>query len=196
MIDRKAEKNYADFIELPRKPDSNKQAFTHDEVTALWDLHEKLPIANYILLMIYTGMALGELQNVKRENIDFEKWVIRDVGTKNALRKKTPIFIANVVRPILKDLYETSAGFDRLLNMGEGTFYESYYDALRQASCRRLTPHCCRHTTATALAEAGVQPAIIKTIMRHSNYQTTTEYTHIDESKMIEALDLMLPRKI
>ena len=76
--------------------------------------------------------------------------------------------------------------------MNEPLFYESFYSTLQRAGCRRLPPICCRHTTATALAEAGVHPSVIKQIMRHRNYATTLNYTHIDIQPMLDALTLLL----
>lgn len=192
VVDGRADKNYADFIELPSMPKSKKDAFTAAEVKALWADYKTSPFTGYILLMIYTGMALGELQNVKRSNIKLQERQIIDVGTKNALRNSTPIFLADIIIPVVQHLYMLSASSEKLLNMNEDNFYAAYYATLERAGCRRLTPHCCRHTTATALAEAGIQPAIIKTIMRHSNYQTTTGYTHIDTQTMVNALNTML----
>ena len=54
---------------------------------------------------------------------------------------------------------------------------------------RPLTPHCCRHTCATALAEDDVAPAIIKEILGHTNYQTTLGYTHISLAAKLEAVN-------
>jgi hypothetical protein len=50
------------------------------------------------------------------------------------------------------------------------------------------TIHECRHTTATALAKAGAQPAVIAEIMRHTSYSQTLEYAHIDRETKIKAI--------
>jgi integrase len=192
VIDGRAAKNYAEYIDLPQTEKPQKDAFNLEEVNSLWGIYELDIFAGYILLMIYTGMALGELQNVKREYVDLDKHMIHNVGTKNELRKRTPIFVCSLIEPVLLALYEKSSDSERLLNHNEDVFYKKYYEVLESAKCRKLTPHCCRHTTATALAQADVHPAIIKTIMRHSKYQTTTEYTHIDADAMVKALDKIL----
>jgi integrase len=193
VIDGRAEKNYAEYIDLPPKSSPVKDAFTAEEIIRLWERYETNQFVGFILLMIYTGMAFGELRNVRCSNIDFIGHVIKDVGTKNELRKKTPIFICPYIEPVLRALYDAVNGQGRLLSMGENSFYEQYYTALDHSGCRRLTPHCCRHTTATALAQSDVHPAVIKTIMRHSKYQTTTEYTHINADAMASALGKIHP---
>ena len=62
--------NRAKFIRLPKG--SNKKAknvFTSYEIEKLWNNIETQWV-DYILIMIYTGMRIGELANLKKENID------------------------------------------------------------------------------------------------------------------------------
>ena len=53
------------------------------------------------------------------------------------------------------------------------------------------TPHCCRHTCVSMLAEAGVDQTIIKKIVGHSGAMTLTErvYTHLDILVLIDAIN-------
>lgn len=51
-------------------------------------------------------------------------------------------------------------------------------------------PHDCRHTTATALANAGVESMLVKLILGHSNSDITDRvYTHKTHKQLIEAVD-------
>ena len=53
------------------------------------------------------------------------------------------------------------------------------------------TPHCCRHTCVSMLAEAGVDQTIIKKIVGHSGAMTLTEkvYTHFDIKELVDAIN-------
>ena len=53
------------------------------------------------------------------------------------------------------------------------------------------TPHCCRHTCISMLAEAGVNQTIIKKIVGHSGAMTLTEkvYTHFDVKELVDAIN-------
>lgn len=53
------------------------------------------------------------------------------------------------------------------------------------------TPHCCRHTCISLLAEAGVTQSIIKMVVGHSRAMTLTEkvYTHFDMKALVEAIN-------
>ena len=55
------------------------------------------------------------------------------------------------------------------------------------------TPHCCRHTCISLLAEAGVSPTYSKMIVGHKGAMTMTEkvYTHIDMKILIDAVNQM-----
>lgn len=53
------------------------------------------------------------------------------------------------------------------------------------------TPHCCRHTCISMLAEAGINQTIIKKIAGHSGAMTLTEkvYTHFDIKELVDAIN-------
>ena len=55
------------------------------------------------------------------------------------------------------------------------------------------TPHCCRHTCISMLADAHVDQTIIKKIVGHSGAMTLTErvYTHLDVQELVQAINLI-----
>ena len=55
------------------------------------------------------------------------------------------------------------------------------------------TPHCCRHTCISLLADAHVDQTIIKKIVGHSGAMTLTEkvYTHMDVNELIKAINMI-----
>jgi integrase len=56
------------------------------------------------------------------------------------------------------------------------------------------TIHETRHTTATLLLEAGVDPAIIVQIIGHSSIITTRSYQHVRTGPALHALDMVAER--
>lgn len=181
------DKNYAQYIKLPPKQQSTKDAFTADERKKLWQDYEAgNAFTGYILLMIYTGMRYGEISTIRIENVNLpERYMIGGIKTEKGRSRRIPI--CEKVYPIVAQLIE--AGGEKLLDMHEKSFYTRFSDALVRLNIRPLSPHCCRHTCATALAEAGVQPAIIQQIMGHEDYSTTMQYTHIQTDAMMEAIN-------
>lgn len=55
------------------------------------------------------------------------------------------------------------------------------------------TPHCCRHTCISMLADAHVDQTTIKKIVGHSGAMTLTEkvYTHMDIGELVKAINLI-----
>lgn len=59
---------------------------------------------------------------------------------------------------------------------------------------RLFTIHEARHTTATLLLEAGVDPTVIVAIMGHSDILTTRGYQHVRTDRAMEALEKVAAR--
>ena len=69
-------------------------------------------------------------------------------------------------------------------------FYKQYKSAFASSGVRYLPPHCCRHTTATALVLAGVDHKIVQDILGHSSFSVTADnYVHIPMKKKIAAVN-------
>lgn len=74
--------------------------------------------------------------------------------------------------------------------MHEKVFYNTFYATLERLSIIKLALHCCRHTKATALANADVAPAVIIAILGQEDYTTTLKnYTHIKLHEMLDAVN-------
>ena len=183
-----SEKTFAQYIKLPPEPTPDKVPFTEDEVRKLWDDYKAgNAFTGAILIMIYTGMRYGELVNVRPEDIHLDEGYMKG-GIKTAAGKAGEILIIDEIKPIVKQLMMD----EQLKEFSNVTFAKKFNKALERAGCAKHTPHECRHTTATLLAKKGVQPAIIQSIMRHTKYSQSAEYTHIDRQTKIDALNTMI----
>lgn len=180
-------KNYAAFVKLPPLPKSNRSIFTDENISSLWeDYNAGNDFTGYILIMIYTGMRLGELKILKKENVFLEdNYLIGGIKTEAGIDRR--IAINTKIKPIIEKFYKLRKV--KLLEMNENNFYERYYETLDKLKIPKLTPHCCRHTFATLMAQSGAQPAIIKALAGHENYSTTLQYTHIQLEEMLNAIN-------
>lgn len=66
--------------------------------------------------------------------------------------------------------------------------YEAWDDALARAELPDVPLHAARHTTATLLLEAGVDPMVIAQILGHVSILTTQQYAHVDQTLARQAL--------
>lgn len=189
LPDQFVSSNLADFLILPDKNEKKQDAFTDEEVLKLWKHYaDGNWWTGYILLMCYTGMMPGELMAARKDMVDLKAKTITGAGLKTKTRQDTPIVLADAILPVLEDLMAHTEG-DKLIRINKDRFYVVYYKTVEAAGVRRLRPYDCRHTAATALAKEGIPPSVIQKIMRHSNFQTTTRYIHIDTDPMHDAVN-------
>ena len=180
-----ANTNYASYIKLPPKEKPHKVPFTEDEIKALWkDYEAGNDFTGAILIMIHTGMRYGEISTIDPENIHLEDSYLLG-GIKSEAGKAGEILLLEEIKPIIKALMIPK---NTLGAMSDTTFRKKFDATLKRCGCHEHTIHECRHTCATLLAKAGVQPAIITEIMRHTSYGQTLEYTHIDRKTKLDAL--------
>ena len=99
--------------------------------------------------------------------------------------------------PYYKAWYESCPECEYLLHTEAGkhfeyrNYYDSYFKPLMEQLGINRTPHCCRHTCISMLAEAGINQTIIKKIAGHSGAMTLTEkvYTHFDIKELVDAIN-------
>lgn len=173
------------YIDIPPVTKPSKTPFAKDEIIALKKAYESGDDwAGIILIMIYTGMRYGEISTIKPENIHIEDHYMMG-GIKTEAGRSGEILIVPEIEPIVEKLMLPK---NQAHGVSDTTFRKKFAATLKAAGCREHSTHECRHTTATLLAEAGIQPAIIKEIMRHENYQQTLAYTHIDRKTRLDAI--------
>ena len=186
-----ANKDIPTFITLPRLEESEKIPFSETEQAAIWKAYEAGDLrAAAPLLMIYTGMMPGEAMQLKVDQIDMERRLIRGAGMKTKVRKATDIVLAESIIPVVQDLIDHAQPSGYIWKRCEDEWYANYYAAIEAAGCRRLPPYSCRHTTATALAiTEGVAPQTIRKVMRWSTAKMLDRYAHPDQDDALAAVN-------
>lgn len=108
-------------------------------------------------------------------------------GIKTAKGKNAPIFIINKIEPVIRHFAEKSS---TTLYPGNATAFYRAWQAFKGNHKFReeLQPYSARHTCATLLSKAGVPEAVIMDITRHTSYDTTLKYTHIDTDSVLDNL--------
>lgn len=190
-------KNYAEFIKIPKFGKKEKKVFSKQEIAVLWE-HSDDKRAQAILFMIYTGFRIGELVSLKVSDVHFEDgYIIGGEKTEAGKNRVVPL-PPNIpeLSAFLRKWAEETAG-ERLLPMTVSYFRNNYfYDALIDYGIIRgaarngayykftgehLTPHSTRHTFASISAAAGMQPENLQKIIGHSDFATTADiYVHQD----------------
>ena len=186
-------KDIPGFIQLPKQEEAERIPFSDTEQAALWKIYEAGDIrAAAPLLMIYTGMMPGEARKLNVSNIDMDKRLITGAGMKTKVRKATPIVLAESILPVVESLINNAQPDGQLWPKWKQKWYKDYYDVLKAAGCRELSPYSCRHTTATALAiTEGVAPQTVKKVMRWSSTKMLDRYVHPQTSDALAAVNTL-----
>lgn len=143
-----------------------------------------------ILILLHTGMRVGEFLEVRPSDIVDNVIHIRGTKTDNADR-----FV-----PIHRDIQKLIS--DRMnenyLIQDEKGKKLSYNSFKRRVFTPFLTsigidhtPHATRHTFISLMDSAGANTVALKRIVGHSNAGMTEHYTHKQISDLIEAIELL-----
>jgi integrase len=182
-------KNYAKFIELPRAEKTKKDRFTDIEIKQLEKQADAIPWVDTILILIYTGLRISELLSLTRFNVSMEQQVITG-GIKTDAGKDRVIPIHPKILKYFRQRYDQGGPAlvcdDQGRRLTAKRYREKmYYPALEACGIRQLTPHKCRHTFCSLLAERGADTLSIQRLAGHTDYAfTANEYSHPE----IEAL--------
>mgnify|MGYP001057866918 CR=1 FL=1 len=186
-------KNYASLVEMPKFEKMKKERFTDPEVKNLEKAAEDTPWVDTVLILIYSGMRISEMLGLTRFNVDLQRQLITG-GIKSDAGKDRLIPIHPKILPYVQKWYDK--GGDALICDNDGKKLTAkkyredfYYPALAAAKVRKLTPHKCRHTFGSLMAEAGVDTIYIQQIIGHSDYAfTANEYTHPEVEALKKAI--------
>lgn len=185
------DKDLPEFIALPELEEGEQTPFTVEEQKALWKCYESgYRDAAIPLIMIYTGMMTGEMEKLQQSMIQWDENLIVGVSMKTKVRKKSPVFFPDDIKPLLADLY---ASTDKpIFTKHKTDIYKRYYAALAAAGTRKLVPYSCRHTTATRLAiDKTIAPQTVKKVMRWSTSKLLDRYAHPDYDDAINAMQAL-----
>ena len=194
-------KDYSQYVDILRYKERNPNKRSRDrisceDISKMWAVSENRNV-QIVLMLIYSGVRVSELLDLKKKNVCIEEQFFDVVKSKTeAGIRRVPI--ADKVLPMFRWWYENSkCEYLICTNENEHFTYRNYYDSYWRPVIQllgmddKITPHFTRHTCISMLAEANVAPTTIKKIVGHSGAMSITEsvYTHLDISVLIEAIN-------
>jgi integrase len=187
-------KDYSAYIEMPNAKKKNiKKPFTKEEINLLWN-HQGTDAIDVLLILLYSGMRISEVLNMKIEDIKFEeRYMIGGVKTEAGKNRIIPIH--KEIAPIIKQRLSNKYLFQ---GVRSGNKYDySYMSILISKEFKELkmdhTIHETRHTFVSQADRLNINKITIKKIVGHSvkgNDITNDVYTHKNKEDVIEAIDL------
>lgn len=182
--------NFAAFVKLPENVKKEKEIFSDEDIEKLEA--DSGEVAKIILMLIYTGMRIGELFSLPLADYH-DNYVVGGEKTEAGRNRIIPI------RPEGRAHFEYFAGRadgELLLSGYSGQRVTAnfrrrdYYPLLDKLGIERKTPHATRHTYASRARKDGMPPEILQKILGHADYNTTANiYVHTSIDELIKAVE-------
>ena len=212
LVEKLAEANPAELIDLPKKAKKLPEVLDPDEIGAILDAPDIESDAGTrnraILETLYaSGMRVSELVGLSLDNLFFEIGFIRVIGKGNKERL-VPVgevaqealehYIEQVRPRFMKNPSKTENKI--FLNQRGGpltrmSIYNIVKSAAKKAGIKkRVYPHIFRHSFATHLLEGGADLRAVQEMLGHASIITTEIYTHVDRSFLHQVHKQFHPR--
>jgi len=189
-------KDYSQFVEVGKNTsESTRKVFTQKEIKRLFEVVDHIGLVDSILIMIYTGLRIGELLIVKTADVDLKNRTII-AGIKTDAGRDRIIPISNKIYDLISK--RVSQGYEYLITKDDGVplnyynYYKEKFTPIMEQLNMKHKPHDCRHTFATLMGNAGADTIALQKIIGHASYQTTANiYTHKDIEQLKKAIELI-----
>lgn len=145
------------------------------------------PVSDWVQLALLAGLRVSEIAAVRGEDVHADGIYVEGKGGKRE------------VLPCHEDLWDMAQRYPRSGYWWPGP--ENGHIRSRQISLRvghlfgslgiDGSIHRCRHVYATRLLRAGVNIRAVQKLMRHTNLDTTANYTAVDEDELRNAINLL-----
>jgi site-specific recombinase XerD len=170
-------------------PEALPKAIAAGDVKQLLSVIHHIRDRALLLLLLRTGMRIGELIHTKMYDVDIAEQKIRIYQASKTATGRVVYFSDDAKRALEAWIKERNPGAD-VLFYGRGTRGLSYGGAralfvkyLKKAglSHKGYTIHCLRHTCASELLNAGMRLECLQKLLGHTNAEVTRRYARLTD---------------
>ena len=188
-------KNYAQILSIGKnKPVRPHKPFSRQKINRLWK-HSSVPGVDTVLILLYTGMRIGEMLNLKKYDVNQRLQYLKITRSKTISGIRT-IPIHSRISPFI--IARMSSPGDFLISdfHGKPYSYSSYCILWKKIMtlihAEKHTTHDCRHTVATLLDNAGANETAKRRILGHAGGDVTERvYTHKGLRQLRKCIELL-----
>ena len=194
-----------DKIKIARGSEGEIEVFSDEEVQSiLFHIEDRSKISlrdeGVLLILLYTGLRVGELVNLKIKDIDFLTRTLKVVG-KGGKYREVPLKME--VSEGIKEYMEKERKNHKhsrseylFLTQRAGKMDKDTVNKILNKQGRdlnlKMKPHKFRHTFCTRLLRKGVELTTVAKLAGHSNIQTTaTFYINTSREDKQQAVNLL-----
>jgi len=174
-------------IERARKERKLPDVLSKEEIGKMIKATENLKHKSLIALIYSCGLRRSEAINLKLEDIDSKRMMIKIRGAKG--KKDRYVQLSGSVLNLLRPYYKKEKPANWLFEGPKGQQYSatSIFNDIKNAAQKagikkRVYPHILRHSYATHHLEQGTDLRYIQEWLGHESSKTTEIYTHVSKN--------------
>ena len=173
-------------IKQPARLPKSIEADDEDRILAQID---KVRDKAMILLLLRTGMRIGELLKTEMDDINLEQQLIRIYESEKTAAGRVVFFSNDAAEALYHWLMKRDHWKKHLFHghRDKAISYESArnifkkYVAKAGLSNKGITLHCLRHTYATNLLNAGIPIEVLRDLLGHQSLEHTRRYARLTD---------------
>lgn len=172
------EKDYSRFVSVRSSaPSRVRRPFSYDEIAVMLQDPERF---GPLLVLIYTGLRIGEFLALRPEDVDLERRIITIHGTKTKAADRLVPIHRDIVPLVLPSIYPS---------LSYKGFAKRFHKMRKEQGWDHII-HETRHTFASVAQASGLDPYYIKQILGHESGDLTKDvYTHVFEARLLREID-------
>ena len=181
------------FKEIPRERYLSRQEFERlsDALAAAQASGSESPHALAALwLLIFTGCRVSEILELRWEEVDFERRMLRLSDSKTGPK---PVFLSSAALAILRRLPRTTGNpwviEGRVPNTHLRDLNGPWRRLKQHAEIKNLRLHDLRHSFGAVGTGLGLSLPVIGKLLGHTRPETTARYAHLAAEPMQEAVE-------
>ena len=186
-------KNYAKFININEKIEKTGKIFTDTEIKWLWENIDFIG-SRELLILIYTGMRIGEMLDISRDDIHFEEGYMKIKGSKTEAGKNRVVPLHDKILPLVKEQLgdnkwlvqsnrKTAMGYTRIATIFKGVFDKLGVD-------HKI--HDTRKTAISLMHTANIPIETIRIIVGHASDNVTEKiYLFKNPTELVNVINTM-----
>jgi site-specific recombinase XerD len=175
-------------------PDVLPRAMNPQDVKKLLSVIDHTRDRALILLLLRTGIRIGEALNLTMNDIDLEEKKVHLIqGEKNNMGRV--VYLSNDAMFCLKRWFRYRDPEKRYIFYGKGeaaicysTARLRFFKYLHEAGLdhKGYTVHCLRHTNASELLNAGMRLEVLQQLLGHQDIEVTRRYARLTDTTRAE----------
>lgn len=174
-----------------KEPERLPKSMSLEDETKLLSVVKNVMSRAIILMLLRTGMRIGELLNTTMKDIDLPEQMITIYESEKTGSGRVVYFSNDAAKALFTWLRQRDPKKEKLFySRNRGTISYSavrsrFNKCLKKAglSDKGYSPHCLRHTFATRLLNAGMHLECLQVLLGHSNIEHTRRYANLSDKR-------------